>query len=109
MNYASFLQAHKVPHGSPCNFVVMSGGNYVIKNKDPFLNLFVCNLETQKNDGGIVFKVEKTKLYPLIIDVDLNLSKKLELEPDVIEKTYHNLVALILNVSSLQIRERLSK
>jgi hypothetical protein len=98
MNYSNFLKAHKVSHGEPCNFVVMSGGNYVIQNKDPFLNLFVCNLGTEKtNDGGIVFKVEKSKLFPLIIDIDLDLSKKLELESDVIEKNYHNLVALILN------------
>ena len=99
MNYKNFLKAHKVPQGHPCNFVVMSGGNYVIKNKDPFLNLYVCNLVTEKtNDGGIIFKVEKSKLYPLIIDIDLDLSNKLELESDVIEKTYYDLAALILNV-----------
>ena len=69
-----FAQA-RVEKGKPYNFLKMVGGRYQIDTKDPFLKLFVQNLFTQKiSDGGVIFKVPKSVLYPIIIDIDLDLS-----------------------------------
>ena len=82
--------------GDPYNFVKMVGGRYQIEEKDPFLKLFVQNLFTQKvSDGGLIFKVPKTSLYPLIIDIDLNLSAPLTTD---VEKAYFQLATRIMAV-----------
>ena len=98
MNYRGFLKKHKVDRGQTCNFVAMKGGRYRIPHKDPFLELFVLNLQTldQFAEGGLVFKVAKSKLYPLIIDIDLDLS--VDLVPGVnVDEAYFDLASLIMN------------
>ena len=90
-----FAQA-RVEKGKPYNFLKMVGGRYQIDTKDPFLKLFVQNLFTQKiSDGGLLFKVPKSVLYPIIIDIDLDLSANLTHD---VEKDYYDLASQILPI-----------
>ena len=93
MNYAELIKTSSVDRGEPCNFIVMTGGRYQIPKV--FLKSYVSNLLTGSyDDGGIIFKVSKSRLYPLIIDIDLDLSQELKFKS--VEKTYHELATLIL-------------
>ena len=68
------------------NFVLLTGGRLNILDKPVFIQKYLenfPNFSAKKNAGGLVFKVPKDKLYPLILDIDVDLSREEALDEEL--------------------------
>ena len=100
--FGNYINKHQVPKGDEHNFVLLTGGRLNILDKPTFLQKYLesfPNFSAKKNAGGLVFKVPKAKLYPLILDVDVDLSREVALDEGLYIKLANYILDEFTNVT----------
>ena len=99
--FEKYIQKHYVPKGDAHNFVLLTGGRVNILDKPLFLEKYLKSFPSfsAKYPGALVFKVPKNKLYPLILDIDVDLSREVSLEEDLYLKLTQYILDQFTNVT----------
>ena len=91
-----YINENRVQKGKDYNFLIMTGGYLNIQNKSLFVNWFMKNFpkfSLKHNAGGLIFKVPREKPYPIICDIDVDLSREVTLK----EEVYVELAEMVLD------------
>ena len=100
--FGNYINKHQVPKGDAHNFVLLTGGRLNILDKPVFLQKYLesfPNFSAKKNAGGLVFKVPKDKLYRLILDIDVDLSREVALDEGLYLKLANYILDEFTNVT----------
>ena len=98
--FEKYINKHQVSKGE--NFVLLAGGRLNIFDKPEFFQKYLESFPSfseKINARGIVFKVPREKLYPLILDIDVDLSREVALDEGLYIKLANYILDEFTNVT----------